>query len=349
VNRDEFKRTIGYGESAIGHLRANETPAYPRNYELWYTYASGHQQELNRAVNDALRVAGRLDPEQTARIYEQFLSPLRASDRIEHIGGQLSQTLRGVMHTIEGARSDNASYAKTLEGASGQLGRSSVNQDDLRRIASELFNETQLMSDRNKELEQRLGAQRREIDELQASLEAIRNESLTDPLTGLANRKCFDNALARAFAEAEGSRQPFALLMCDIDHFKKFNDSFGHQTGDQVLRLVASTVKQTLRTGDLAARYGGEEFAILLLGTALEQSAIVGEHVREAVMAKELIKRSTGERLGRITLSVGCAAWRPGDSPNALIERADQALYRSKSLGRNRVSLESPAEAAAVA
>jgi diguanylate cyclase len=147
-----------------------------------------------------------------------------------------------------------------------------------------------------------------------------------------------------------------SLLMTDIDHFKTFNDTYGHLTGDQVLRLVALSVKQNVKGQDIAARYGGEEFAVILPNTVLRSAVTVADHIRRAVMSKELMKRSTGEHLGRITISVGVATMRPGDNAQSLIGRADACLYAAKRTGRNRVICETdpdiavrPEPAAAVA
>jgi diguanylate cyclase len=134
-------------------------------------------------------------------------------------------------------------------------------------------------------------------------------------------------------------------LMCDVDHFKKFNDTYGHLTGDQVLRLTALAVKQNVKGKDVAARYGGEEFVVALPNTPLQAAITVADHIRRAVMTKELVKRSTGEKLGRVTISIGAAALHPNDTAMTLIERADQCLYAAKRAGRNRVICETDPEA----
>ena len=172
----------------------------------------------------------------------------------------------------------------------------------------------------------------------------MRNESLTDPLTSLANRKYFDSALEKFIAQSRAGGEPLALLLTDIDHFKAFNDTFGHLTGDQVLRLVAVAVKQNVKGQDIAARYGGEEFAIILPNTPLRAALTVADHVRRAVMTKELMKRSTGEHLGRVTISVGVATLGNEDTGQSLIERADNCLYAAKRNGRNRVMCETDPE-----
>jgi diguanylate cyclase len=172
---------------------------------------------------------------------------------------------------------------------------------------------------------------------------------MTDPLTKLANRKFFDQSLAGAMADAMRRNESLSLLMCDVDHFKNFNDTYGHLTGDQVLRLVAQSVKQNVKGKDVAARYGGEEFVVALPNTTLQSAITVAEHVRRAVMTKELVKRSTGEKLGRVTISIGAAALHPDDTALTLIERADQCLYAAKRSGRNRVICETDPEARPVA
>jgi len=145
-------------------------------------------------------------------------------------------------------------------------------------------------------------------------------------------------------AEATTKREPLSLLMTDIDHFKTFNDNYGHQTGDQVLRLVAMAVKNNTKGQDIAARYGGEEFAVVLPNTVMRSAATVADHIRRAVMTKQLMKRSTHEQLGRITISIGVATLRDGDTAQSLIGRADACLYAAKRNGRNRVICEADAE-----
>jgi diguanylate cyclase len=212
-----------------------------------------------------------------------------------------------------------------------------------------LVHATKEMEHTNYSLEARLKASKQEINQLQENLEAVRNESLTDPLTSLANRKYFDQAIEHAIAEAKESGEPLSLMLTDIDHFKKFNDTFGHLTGDQVLRLVALSVKQNVKGQDVSARYGGEEFAVILPATALRQAITVADHIRRAVMTKELMKRSTGEHLGRVTVSIGVASYHPGETAQLFIERADACLYAAKHAGRNRVICETDPEFAPAA
>ena len=211
-----------------------------------------------------------------------------------------------------------------------------MSEAELRKLAQRLLGETRRMQDANQQLEQKLEASRDDIAGLQRDLDEVRRESMLDPLTKIFNRKSFDEGMLKAFADAENGTQ-FCLMLVDIDHFKRFNDTWGHQTGDQVLRLVAMTLKSNIKGKDMAARYGGEEFAAILPETDLEGAVIVADNIRRAVQAKELLKRSTNEKLGRITASFGVAMYKVGDTPSSLIERADRCLYAAKHAGRNRV------------
>jgi diguanylate cyclase len=240
----------------------------------------------------------------------------------------------------------STSYDASLSGASEKL-TSAQSHEEIRSVVDTLTKSTHEMRDTNKALEERLALSRTEISSLQQSLEAIRAESLTDPLTGLGNRKYFDRSIETLVQSAMASGEPLSLLMFDIDHFKSFNDSYGHLTGDQVLRLVGMSLKQTIKGQDITARYGGEEFAVVLPNTALRQALTVADHIRRAVMSKELKKKSTGEILGRVTISVGVSMLKPGDDTDSLIERADACLYAAKRAGRNRVICEADPEYAA--
>lgn len=345
---EEHKRTLAFAEIALGQIKALGQPAYPRNYEVWYVYATGYNPELNQAINETLARAGTLSSADIDQIYETYLSPARLTDRIDNVGGQIVDEIEQVMSMIDNAVGLATNYTESLAHATQSLG-AAKDRDGLRAIVENLVRATRQMEDNNSMLEQRLKASKQEINQLQVNLEAVRTESLTDPLTSLANRKYFDQALEKFITQSDETGEPLALLLTDIDHFKAFNDTFGHLTGDQVLRLVAQSVKQNVKGQDTAARYGGEEFAIILPSTTLRAALTVADHIRRAVMTKELMKRSTGEHLGRVTVSIGVAIYKKGESAQSLIERADGCLYTAKRCGRNRVMCETDPEVLSIA
>ena len=176
-----------------------------------------------------------------------------------------------------------------------------------------------------------------QIEGLRAELAKAQHEANTDSLTGIANRKYFDYELGIAAEQARTSGEPLSLLLADIDHFKLFNDSHGHQIGDQVLRLVAQVLTQSIKGRDLAARYGGEEFAVILPQTELEGARLLAEQVRKTVAGNRIRLKSNRQQLGNITLSIGCAQLAPREALSELIWRADEALYQAKRQGRNQV------------
>jgi diguanylate cyclase len=342
---DEHERTMAFAEIALGQLKALRQPATPRNYEIWYTYATGYSPSLNQTVNETLARSGTLADADLEQIYANFISPTRLTDKIDTVGARVMDEINQVMAMMDAASGSASNYSESLADVSSRLS-STKDRDGIRAIVESLVQTATEMKKDNHKLEQRLSQSKQEINQLQENLEVVRNESLTDPLTGLANRKYFDMSLAEALEATAERSEPLSLVMTDIDHFKSFNDTWGHLTGDQVLRLVAMSVKQNVKGQDIAARYGGEEFALVLPNTVLRSAITVADHIRRAVMSKELMKRSTGQNLGRVTISLGVATARKGDTMQSLIARADACLYAAKRNGRNRVISETDPELA---
>jgi diguanylate cyclase len=344
VPQDEHERTLAFAEIALGQIRALTQLASPRNYEIWYHYATGYNPALNQVVNQTLEEKGSLSESDLEHIHASYIATNRVSDRLDAVNGRIIDEVKQVLDMVGAAAGSATTYSESLAEATEKLS-AVTDSDALRSIIDRLVKGTKDMEQNNKKLEAHLSASREEIEQLQQNLEAVRTESMTDPLTTLSNRKFFDQSLAKVMAEARLKDEPLSLLMCDIDHFKSFNDRYGHLTGDHVLRLVAIAVKQNVKGQDIAARYGGEEFVVALPNTALQSAITVAEHVRRAVMSKELVKRSTGEKLGRVTISIGSAVLHPNDTAQTLIDRADKCLYAAKRNGRNRVMCETDPEA----
>jgi len=343
VHSDEHERTMAFAEIALGQIKALLQPAIPRNYEIWYTYATGYNPSLNRTINEMLARNEALSAADLEQIYETYLSPGRLTESIDAVGARVVGEIEHVMAMVDAAVGTTSSYTERLADVSFKLG-DEADRENLRTMVEALVRSTREVQQNNSSLEARLKASKQEISQLQENLETVRNESLADPLTGLANRKYFDQMLERAVAECRADNKALCLVLADIDHFKKFNDSYGHLTGDQVLRLVAQAVKQNVKGRDLAARFGGEEFAIVLPNIPLRQALTMADQIRRAVASKELVKRSTGENLGRVTISLGVALLRRGEAVQTLIERADSCLSAAKRGGRNLVVCETDPE-----
>lgn len=342
---DEHDRTMAFAEIALGQIKALRQPASPRNYEVWYAYATGYSPSLNQAINETLARNGTLTEADIEQVYTTYISSTRYSEKIDSVGSLVMDEINQVMSMIDAAVGSASNYTESLSHVSDRLSNAK-DREALRSIVESLVATAAEMKQSNQALEASLNASREEITQLQENLAAVRTESLTDPLTGLANRKRFDSQLVKAIEEAAERSEPLSLVMMDVDHFKAFNDTWGHLTGDQVLRLVAMSLKHNVKGQDLAARYGGEEFALVLPNTVLRSALTVADHIRRAVMSKELLKRSTGQNLGRVTISLGVATVRKGDDASSLIARADSCLYAAKRNGRNRVICETDPESA---
>src|SRR3954451_950521 len=223
---EECERTLAFAEIAVGQMKALRQPAYPRNYEVWYAYATGYNPSLNQSINEALsRNGGTLTAADIDQIYETYLSPARLTDRLDNVGGQIVDEIEQVMSMIDAAVGSATQYTESLAHATQDLG-TAKDRDGLRTIVETLVRATRDMEENNSRLENSLKASKQEINQLQVNLETVRNESLTDPLTSLANRKYFDQSLEKFIAQSAASEEPMTLLLSDIDHFKAFNDTF---------------------------------------------------------------------------------------------------------------------------
>jgi diguanylate cyclase len=256
---------------------------------------------------------------------------------------QISQRLEGSVKRALDMLTKAGAEARQYNESLGESAASLANSGEVTQAAEiirTVMHETQEMIERSESLEQQLNKSTAEIGTLRKQIEDVSREAMTDALTGIGNRKQFDLRLKQMMAEAMEQGTELGLLMLDIDHFKKFNDTYGHQFGDEVLRLVSRALVDGIKGRDLAARYGGEEFAILLPGTRLVDAARVADLLRGSIASKELIKRDSKEKLGSVTMSIGVSALRLGEAPHLFIERADAALYLAKQCGRNRIVTE---------
>ena len=336
--REFYGRSISFAEAALDMLRRHEMPATPRNFECCYVHVSGANAALSLALERTIELQGRLAAEDLARLYGLHRDPGSSGNPVDDIGRDIADGIADISVIIDRIRIEAARYHTRLCFILDQIDI----QDGTAAAQIEfLAGASQRIEAGRRSLEESLDGVRSGFETLRAGLEAVRASQMGDPLTTLATRRQFELAFEQAVTEAIDGLGPLALMITDIDNFKSFNDRYGHQTGDQVLRMVAQSAKQNIRGQDLASRYGGEEFAILLPQTGEAEAAIVGEHIRQAVSSRDLIKRSTGERIGRVTVSIGIAVLRPGDTPQTLLERADTCLYAAKRAGRNRMFTES--------
>lgn len=339
MSENQDNRSVMLGEKALGYIKYNKSDATPKDYELWYNYAAGLKPEMNQEVKQLYELEPQIPQNKLDKLYDDFFQKHEAADRVGEISAEVSEELSDIMEMVGSSLANTESYSESLEVFTSELNQIH-DEGSLKMMIASMANATFKMAENTRNLETNLHKSQKHIQDLNESIESIRNEALTDALTCIANRKKFDITMDAEILSARAEGDPMCLLLTDIDHFKKFNDTHGHQTGDQVLRLVAAILSQNVKGRDLAARYGGEEFAIILPKTALANAFEVAEQIRKAVAKKELIKKSTGEVIGRVTLSLGVAELNSKDTIKSIIARADECLYAAKGAGRNNVKTE---------
>ncbi|MEO3434350.1 diguanylate cyclase [Inquilinus sp. CAU 1745] len=336
TDRDSIRRIA---DIAMSLMAANEVPPTPQNYSVWYAYAAGGESDLVRAIDILLSNDQGFSDERNADLHHRFFGQDREGETLRQASARIQEALEAVMAVITSADGRARRYGDDLAALTDDL-EAVHDFRRLREVVDRLAAETQAMSDHNRRLGQELSDTSQKMDKMRRDLEAVRREAATDNLTGLPNRKSFDLMLRHAAAASMEGGAALSLLMVDIDCFKKFNDSYGHQTGDQVLKLVARVLRDSVKGRDTAARYGGEEFAIVLPDTAIEQAVVLAEQIRSRMASRSIVRRDTGKAMGSITLSIGAAQYHHGEGLSALIGRADAALYAAKDGGRNRVTAE---------
>lgn len=335
-----LQTTYELSDQALAFMRDHGIAAMPSNYEVCFGYVHGANAELKKAIDILLSNKQDLTQEALDDLYERFFTMMELEDKVMGMGNTLAAEAASLINVLSDTNKDTNNYGRTLESVSGLLSKGGPMEGmpaPVTTIIDQLVAATKHMRERSRRLEVKLEETTSEVDLLRQDLDRIRKESLTDALTNLGNRKHFDQSLRAIAAETMEDGAPMSLIIGDIDHFKSFNDTWGHQTGDQVIKLVAHCIRENVKGRDQASRYGGEEFAVVLPNTDLEGGLRLADSIRQSVQSKKVVKRSTGEDLGTITMSFGVAHFEPGEALSELIRRADTCLYAAKQGGRNMV------------
>jgi diguanylate cyclase len=339
---DTGEDTAVLAKNAMQRMSEHEVPPTPDNFLVWYTYLSKGDADIVHRIDRMLETGQAFTADACNALYlrcvafsDDAMDDKRDSALLS-ASTDMEQSVTHVMSLLAEAGADAERYSATLESAGGDLASAGA-VGQVRSIVSNLVEETQRVADQNRKVNERLEQSNREIADLNVRIADVRKEAMCDALTGLQNRRAFDSQLQLAINESRDTGNSLSLLMLDIDHFKKFNDTHGHQLGDQVIKLVSRCLTDCTKGHDTAARYGGEEFAIVLPETELEGALAVASQICETVANQHIRRKSTGETLGNVTISIGAARFSGSEQPEELIERADTALYAAKNAGRNRV------------
>jgi len=310
----------------------------PITYSLWYEYATGRNDVLIKEIQALEKDKIDISFDIVLKLFRKhvadsqvILAEKKASEFqaiLTEVNKQLSQS--GITLNDQG---------DSLESHAEKLSQSTT-LADVSAIAEAIVSGTKSMVISSQALKQQMDATVLEITTLKKELKGIKHTARTDMLTGLVNRRGFDEALLEARQHSINHNQALSIILADIDHFKKVNDTHGHLIGDNVLKMLSKLLKEHIKGKDIAARFGGEEFIIVLPDTPLKGAFILAEQIRMGLRAMKWTAKESGKSIGSITISLGVAQFKPSETTESLIQRADNALYFAKENGRNKTMTE---------
>lgn len=337
VYTDDYLQASDHLKKVLQYLSKYKIPASPINYQVWYDIVSERNLPLKRALDQLLsHQNGQLSEQDLSNLFKQFLS------QDDQAMEDQRQNLRKIIDSLSSAcgqsNNDLTDYLKSLNRFSEALTETGSTLS-LAKEVEKIRTDTQTARESQLEFDSQMSSVRQEVEILRQQLEEVREESLTDALTGLSNRKAFDQKVDELIWQNHQEKTEFSLVIADIDFFKKFNDAYGHLAGDKVLKYVSKLIKHSVKGSDFAARFGGEEFTLLLPKTDLDGARIVAEQVRQAIEHKNLVDKVQNQNYGKVTISLGVAQYSGNETAEELLDRADKALYQAKDKGRNRVEV----------
>ena len=318
---------------SVPMMMKHRVSTHPINYAIWYEYVAGNNGKLNSAVDDLIKNNQKFDDETSLNLYKNYICNVSV-ESFEKINFDLQALIDSTVSTVQDSSHRVNSVGENVQASSLKLeGIESLS--DVKSVLSSIVAETRQLLEISNTLKSRLNEANDEMAKLRCELTKVREMATTDALTGLLNRRAFDDVLVELVNSAIDSSH--CLLILDLDHFKKINDTFGHLVGDKVLRYTAGLLKKHVAERHHVARYGGEELAVVMPDTTLETALTIAEKIRWALAKSQLKQKDNGLSIGKVTVSIGATSLRIDDCIDSFIARADQALYAAKEAGRNRV------------
>ena len=320
---------------ALAHMGKHKAAFNPVTFTLWYEYVAGINPALNAAIDDRLKDNKGLDDPAVIALYKKHIAPADEA-LMAQISGEMERLLASVAQSASLTGDQAGTFGHQLNGLNKALASRDVEQ--LKPRLTEVMAGTAEMKSSVKALQQKVSISQEEINRLRSDLERATSEAMLCPMTGILNRRGFEKKIESLLSQQTADGHSPCLVMLDIDHFKKVNDTHGHLMGDRVIQALGEILRSTVTGANhSAARYGGEEFALLLPRTSLDKSIELAETVRNRTKSMKIRNRTTQEVLLTVTISGGITTMKPDDDAASLISRADAALYAAKNSGRDRV------------
>ena len=336
VNKDLIVKAAANLKKAVPLMMKYQVPTTPLNYSLWYRYVANDMPELNQQLDNLIANYDVMPAAQGESLYRKFVA-----DKAESGTWELRQGVEKMLVELDKTLIDTAVDTDKFQAAFDKTfvdilrsEEDAYSFEEIIVLLKKLENESKNMQRSTVFFSQNLAAAQGEITSLKAQLKKSQKQALYDSLTGLLNRAAFDAEISQ-FLDKDPAG--LCLILADIDHFKKFNDQWGHLLGDQVLKAVGRKLNSKTNNGAMAYRFGGEEFVILLPKSNLRLARHYAETQRKVIEKLVLKDKRTAKKVNNITLSFGVAEFTVGDSLSSFISRADECLYQAKRLGRNRV------------
>jgi diguanylate cyclase len=333
--KENFTQATSYLKQAVPLMIKYQIPTTPTNYALWYTYVAQTNPQLNEAVDKTIQASGACSPLSSALLYQQHVAA-QTERNVDTMKQSLEAMVTEITASMQDTLSGTGEFQAMLDKSFSRLMKiddEGLSIEETMSLVRELVQGSRDISLSTRQFQNQLTDAEKEIAELKNQLEKSREEAFHDALTGMLNRRAFDQEINHHL----NTQEPFALIILDIDRFKNINDGFGHVFGDQVLKAIARRVKDSCKSGERPFRIGGEEMAIILPGRTLPVARQFAEALRRAIDKISVMDRRSGQHLNSITASFGVAEAITNDSYESVMRRADEQLYRAKDLGRNRV------------
>lgn len=333
---DSIEKSAEYLRQVLPLMTRHAAGLHPISYAVWYEYVSGINPALRQHIDELTSRGQRLDDEAIYGLYRNHIAEIDSA-----VANRVSQGFEKVMADISASTAQAADeagqFGQALERWSSDYAAGKV-APTMSHGVGDLLQHSKEMQQTIHALNTRLEESLKEVEELRKEVHRAREEAMIDGLTGLANRRSFDISLTTHLASADIKSSGLCLLIADIDHFKAINDSYGHLFGDKVICSIASVFRSNVGTNDLVARYGGEEFVAILPDRNIDDASALAEKIRKVVESCRIKRTGNNEVVASVTISLGIACRHTGETEQQLIARADEALYKSKQSGRNRVT-----------